>query len=169
MVCPKCGAPSDPRSTKGYCLPHKQEARDAWRAMIADKSGEREKRNAEFADLARRADEAGRKAAAERVPEPMIVVQRANPFDDSSPIVRQYAPVMDGVCGFAWVTIRPGTCSFAHWAKKNLGARKAYYGGVEIWISEYGQSYERKYAYAHAFAEVLQEAGVKAYAGGRLD
>lgn len=169
MSCPKCGEASDPRSTKGYCPTHKREAQEAWRTMISDKAAEREDREAKFAELALRADEAGRRAAAECIPEPMVVVQRANPFDDSSPIVKQYAPVMDGVCGFAWVTIRPGNCSFAHYAKKHLGARKAYYGGVDIWISEYGQSYERKYAYARAFAEVIAEAGINAYAGGRLD
>lgn len=169
MTCPKCGDPSDPRSTKGYCPTHKREARDAWRTMIADKASERDERYAHFADLAQRADEAGRRAAAECIPQPMTVVQHANPLDDSSPIVQSWGPIADGVCGFAWVTIHPGNCSFAHYAKKHLGADKAYYGGVQIWISEYGQSYERKYAYAQAFADVLREDGIKAYASGRLD
>ena len=51
----------------------------------------------EMRELHRRADDAGRKAAAETVPTPMQIVQRANPLDDTSPIVRAYEPVMDGV------------------------------------------------------------------------
>lgn len=169
MTCPKCGEPSDPRSTKGYCQAHKVEARDAWKAMIAEKGKERDERYAKFAELARRADEAGRQAAEACVPQPMTVVQHANPLDDSSPIVRVYEPVMEGVCGFAWVEIYPGNCSFANYAKKHLGASKHYGGGVSIWIGDYGQSYERKSAYAQAFAEVIREEGIKAYAGSRLD
>ncbi len=99
----------------------------------------------------------------------MHVVQRANPFDDSSPVVHRYAPVMDGVCGFAWVTIRPGTSSFARWVSKTGRGRKGYYGGIQIWVSGFGQSMTRKEAYADAFAAVLREAGVSASAGSRMD
>ena len=33
----------------------------------------------------------------------------------------------------------------------------------------YGQSYEKKMAYAQAYAAVIQKAGITAYAQGRLD
>lgn len=131
----------------------------------------------DFSDLHARADAAGKAAAEAHRPTPMHVVQRENPFDDSSPIVRRYAPVMDGVCGFAWINIRPGNSPFANWAKKQSRpgrpdwelARKSYHGGVDIWVSDYGQSYELKLAYARGYAKVLAEAGIKAYASGRLD
>lgn len=121
-----------------------------------------------MAQLFRAADEAGMNAANVVRPAPMVVVQRENPFDDSSPIVKVYEPVMDGVCGFAWVNV-PGNVPFGRYLKER-GARKGYRSGVDFWISGYGQSYERKMAYANAFAAYLRENGVpKAYASGRLD
>lgn len=113
---------------------------------------------------------AGRAAAEACVPEPMYVVQRQHPLDDTSPIVKAYPPVMDGVCGFAWINIKPGNSAFARYLKAKGAARTdSYYGGVSVWVGGYGQSYERKSAYASAFAKVLQEAGIKAYSMGRLD
>jgi hypothetical protein len=121
-------------------------------------------------ELYDRADKAGREAAEACTPVPMHVVERANPLDDSSPIVKQYAPVMSGVCGFAWVSIKPATSSFAKWLKKNeLGRPDSYYGGLTVWVSNYGQSMEKKEAYAGAFAQVLRDAGFKAYSMSRMD
>ena len=77
--------------------------------------------------------------------------------------------VPEGPCGFARVNIKPGTCLAARIAKKFFDAGKSYYGGVDIWISAHGQSYERKLANAQAFAKVLQAAGIQAVADGRLD
>ena len=78
--------------------------------------------------------------------------------------------VADGVCGFAWVTVSPGNSSFAKWLSKNVGARKGYYGGVEVSCREFGQSMQRKEAYANAMAETFRaELGVKAYANSRMD
>lgn len=124
----------------------------------------------EMRELHERAEEAGRKAAEAAVPTPMHVVQRADPLDDTSPVVKRYAPVMAGVCGFAWVTIRPGNSRFANWLKKNTRfARRGYYGGCELPVMGYQQSYERKMAYATAYADVLREVGIEATPGGRLD
>jgi len=125
---------------------------------------------AEAKDLFARAQEAGRIAAEAITPEPMYVVRRENPLDDTSPIVKRYPPVLDGVCGFAWVLIKPGNSSLARQLKAlGLARTDSYYGGVSIWISGYGQSYERKLAHAAAAAKVFQEAGVKAMSMGRLD
>ena len=63
------------------------------------------------------------------------------------------------ICGFAWVNIKPGNSSFALWLKKQDIAHKAYYGGVDIWISGYDQSHDLKYAHAQGMAEVFQSAG----------
>lgn len=112
---------------------------------------------------------AGVAAAEACTPTPMIVVERENPLDDNSPVKHQYAPVTAGVCGFAWVTVFPGNSSFARWLASSGRGRKAYKGGMEIWISDYDQSYERKTAHAAAMAQAFRDAGIKAYSGGRLD
>ena len=125
---------------------------------------------AEARALFARAQEAGRIAADATTPQPMYVVQRQNPLDDNSPIVKAYAPVMSGVCGFAWTIIKPGNGSFArHLKSLGLARPSDYYGGVMVSASEYGQSYEKKSAHAAAFAAVLKEAGIRAYAMSRLD
>jgi hypothetical protein len=122
----------------------------------------------EFRNIFKQADEAGKKAAAALTPTPMVVVEHTNPLINS-PVKKVYAPVMDGVCGFAWVVIYPGNSAAANYAKKNLGFRKAYEGGVSLWIGGFGQSMERKEAYAYAYSEVLQENGIKSYANSRMD
>jgi len=114
------------------------------------------------------AHDAGMIAGAKALPTPMTVQQHASPFNDNSPVVKEWH-VPEGACGFAWVTIRPGTCSFAKWLKKNDLASVAYGGGMQVWVHQFNQSVERKEAYAHAFAEVLRLHGIKAYAGSRLD
>jgi len=134
--------------------------------------------NAHLAD----AEEAGRAAAAERVPEPMNVVQHADVLDDSSPIVKRYAPVMAGVCGFAWVSLKGGTRLANTMKKRYKGDRlgvdrvrdvifgKDWPSGMKLSIMGFGQSMERKEAYAHAYAQSLREAGYEGvYAGSRMD
>ncbi len=121
-------------------------------------------------ELFNRAHQAGMVAGTGHTPEPMYLVERENPFDDTSKVIHAYEPVMDGVCGFAWVNVKPGTSRFARWIRANdKGRSDDYYGGTTVWVRYFDQSYERKLAYAEAFAEVLQEAGIRAYAHGRLD
>lgn len=115
-----------------------------------------------------KAHEAGTAKAKATQPTPMIVTQHENMLDDSSPVKKQWW-VDQGVCGFAWVTIHPGTSKAARYAKEHYGASKGYPSGMQIWISDFGQSMELKEAYAQGFAAVLQEAGIKAYAGSRMD
>jgi hypothetical protein len=76
--------------------------------------------------------------------------------------------VSEGACGFAWVTIK-GTTPFARWAKAAKKVSKAYPTGYWFWVSEFGQSVDRKEKYARAFAKVLNEHGITAYADSRLD
>jgi hypothetical protein len=122
-----------------------------------------------FEELFNSAHSAGMNAGTKNSPEPMVVVQRANPLDDSSPVVKQYPVVMDGLCGFAWVTVRPANCGFAKWLKENKRARKGYHGGIQYWVHEFNQSISRKEAYANAFAAVLKAAGIDACSESRLD
>jgi hypothetical protein len=116
------------------------------------------------------ADIEGNHAANDCIPTPMIVGSPThilgNDIDPNKPTY--YVP--SGVCGFAWINVRDGRSSFARWLKKNdLGRPDSYYGGVTIWVYKFGQSYEKKRAYAGAFSSVLNEAGIKAYSMSRLD
>ncbi len=114
---------------------------------------------------------AGMAAGQRKTPIPMVVEQHSSPLDDNSPVEQQWT-VPDGVCGFAWVRITPATCSFVKFLKsKNMGSYSDYQGGWIIWVQEFNQSYERKMAYADAFAGVIQHyiKGVSCYASGRLD
>lgn len=78
--------------------------------------------------------------------------------------------VPGGPCGFAWVNVKPGNSAFAKWLVKTGRARKdTYYGGVTIWISEYGQSMEAKYAHAAAMVKELTAEGIRCYAASRMD
>lgn len=122
-----------------------------------------------FEELYNRADAAGRAAVSGFTPVPMVVgtaIGFSNQIDPSKPTYFE----ADGVCGFAWVNVKPGNSAFANWLKKSSKARPdSYYGGVTIWVSEFNQSMQKKEVYAHAFAKVLAEAGVKAYAASRMD
>lgn len=125
---------------------------------------------AAFRALYHKAHDAGNAAAAACVPVPMHVVGRANPLDDSSPIVKRYAPVMDGVCGFAWINVKPGNSAFAKFLKaEGLARSDSYEGGVCVWVGAFNQSLSRKEAYAHAFANVLSNEGIRAYSMSRMD
>lgn len=127
------------------------------------------KRDREFQILFNTARIAGLEAGQNAGVVPMVVQEHANMANDASPVVRQYF-VEGGVCGFAWIKVRPANCPFANWLKKNGHVRGvAYQGGVDIWVHEFGQSMQRKEAFAHAFAEVIYKAGIKAYAQSRID
>jgi hypothetical protein len=110
----------------------------------------------QWAELDRRAHAAGMAAGQAARPAPMTIVEHTNPWDDSSPIKRTYAPVMDGICGTAYVKVRPGNSSFARWLKKHRGAFTAYYGGVQFSVNDFGQSVERGLAYASAYGAVVR-------------
>lgn len=130
------------------------------REKIAAEKHARANRYQEFAALAERAREAGLKAGIEAAPVPMHVIDELR---------GQLWRVDDGACGFAWITVKPANSSFAIWAKKNGIMRPAYGGGVDYWVSEFGQSIDRKHAFAVAYAAVLRAAGINAIAGSRLD
>ncbi len=112
---------------------------------------------------------AGLAAASACVPVPMTVQQRENPLDDNSAIVYQER-VNDGVCGFAWIEVRPARGGFATYARNNaIGKYSEYSKCVRISVPLNTQSYEIKMAYASAYANVLAKMGIDAYGNGRLD
>lgn len=117
----------------------------------------------------KQADTAGKAAADACVPVPMYVGTPTHPLghdiDPSKPVYH----VPDGVCGFAWVNWK-GNTGWGRWtAREGLTRKDTYYGGQTYWISGYGQSMERKEAYARAFAAVLNEHGIPATAMSRMD
>ena len=114
---------------------------------------------------------AGRAAGVAATPKPMVVGTPTTLLGDDIDSTKPTYYVPDGVCGFAWVVIRPGNSSLARHAVKlaigGSGGRGG--GGVSIWIRDHGQSLERKNRHARAYAEVLGAYGVTAYAQSRMD
>lgn len=113
---------------------------------------------------------AGKKAAARTSPRPMMVGTAvdvlSNEIDYDKPVY--YVP--DGVCGFAWVSIRPRNSAFAKWLKaNNLARSNDYEKAMVISIRDYGQSMELKEAHAVAMATVFEAHGIKATANSRID
>lgn len=102
----------------------------------------------------------GRNAAATAVCTPMVVTWNGGANREV---------VEDGVCGFAWVNIKPATGPFVKYLKAQGIGHKAYHGGWDIWISDYGQSMTRKEAHARAMAEFLRTHGLVAHANSRMD
>ena len=100
---------------------------------------------------------AGSAAHTAAVPEPMTVVGGDKSYF-----------VSEGMCGFSWVKIK-GNTPFGRHCKKVGIARPAYGGGLQIRYPYPSQSYDRGQAWAYAFADVLKDNGVFAYADGRLD
>jgi hypothetical protein len=123
----------------------------------------------DFQDLYKRAHQAGLNAAVSEKVQPMIVGTPKSIFSNEIDETKPTYFVEDGSCGFGEIVIKPGNSRFANWLKKNNIASTRYGGGVSVWVSEFGQSYQRKMAYAQAFSEVLRKADINAFATGRLD
>lgn len=116
------------------------------------------------------ADKAGKAAAEACKPVAMVVGEETSLFSGKLDTSKPMHYVSDGVCGFAWVNVKPGTSAFAKWLKaKKLARTDDYYGGVCVWVGAYNQSMQRKEAYAYAFARVLNDKGIKAIARSRMD
>lgn len=121
-----------------------------------------------FEALFAQADAAGKLAAEDAVPTPMVVGSETQPFSGFLDYSKPTYYVSEGLCGFAWVNFK-GNTAFGRWAKRTGRATKSYGGGLQVWVSGFGQSVTRKSAYAQAFATVLTEAGITAFSGSRLD
>lgn len=122
-----------------------------------------------FQALYNQAYEAGMNAMYQTKTTPMVVGSEthfgSNQIDYNKPTYF----VQDGVCGFAWVVIKPANSGFAKWLVQSGLGRKHYNGGVSYWVHDGRQSVQLKEAFAYAFANVLSENGIRAYADSRLD
>lgn len=137
--------------------------------LIAEREAAKAIKGAQFNALYAEAYNAGLEAGKAARPAAMLVGSPSSPFGNAIDASKPMYYVSEGACGFAWVNIRPGNSPFANWLKAKRLARPAYAGGVEIWISAFGQSVDRKDAMAQAMAKVFSDAGIKAYAGSRMD
>ena len=128
------------------------------REKIAAEKAERVNRYAKYQEIIDKAYKAGIEAGKNARPIPMYVIDQGIPIDR----------IDDGACGFAWIAFA-GNTAFGKWAKKQGLARSHYPSGLCIWVSEFGQSVDRKDAFAGAYAKVLKDNGIDAYSGSRLD
>lgn len=137
---------------------------------------------ADMKALIARAGEAGEAAFRGAVPTPMVVYTPRDVMgsltggddggaDPSQPIYG----VSEGICGTAWVNVKPGGSRFARYLlSEGMARRDSYAGGVamstwKVCGDRYSQSYARWDAAATAIAKVLREAGIEAWAQSRID
>jgi len=124
---------------------------------------------ANFEALFYKADAAGMAAGEAATPTPMVVGSPSSLFGNDVALSKPTYFVADGVCGFALVKIK-GNSAFGRWAKKAGKARPDYPSGLAISAAgRFNQSMQRKEAWANAFANVLSEHGIDAYAQSRMD
>lgn len=172
-----CALHTAPRSK--YCAVHKSEARAAWRAMISEKSAQREfdaklLRSLVFDSVANATNE-GMRAASTATVEPIGFVTGMFCPGDNTP---HY--IASGICGFAWVKLK-GARGAMRQAFIDAGFAEASGTGLSLWVREFGQSYDRKRAFAEAFVESLRESvadwgtdfpaalKLEIYSGSRVD
>ena len=96
-----------------------------------------------------------------------VAVERANPLDDSSEIVKVYEQPFE-LCGFAAIQVRGANKGYGRWVvASGTGKTDSYNGGALVRVSGFGQSHGRKVSYARAYADsaqaALQAAGEDAF------
>jgi hypothetical protein len=111
--------------------------------------------NAKWEAIYAIAERTGRVAAEECIPTPMKVIG----FDVE----------MEGMCGFAHVRVPDARKDFARWAVRSGKGSKHYISGATIYANVNSPSYDRRVAYAEAFAAVLSLNGVECSVHSRLD
>ena len=74
-------------------------------------------------------------------------------------------------CGFAWVTVFEKASTRLGRKLKEVGFRKSYSGGLQLWNPSHFpcQNVDTLEEGARAYADVLKKYGIEAYAGSRLD
>jgi len=110
-----------------------------------------------FDEIYTKAYQAGVEAGTNCIPTPMVVGHETSLLSGKLDTSRPVEVVNDGVCGFAWINIKPANSAFANYLRrKGYGRTDSYYGGLSVWVHEFGQSYQRKVKFAGAFAEVIR-------------
>lgn len=122
------------------------------------------------------ASEAAVKAYKEAKPHPVIFGQAVDIFSNKM-VPGSEELCTEGVCGFAWINIKPARGPFISWLKKNNRGDRGVYGGWTLGtydITDHtcnSQSLARKEAACRAFVEVLREyfPGMRIWVSSRLD
>lgn len=123
-------------------------------------------------ELYAKAHAAGMEAFYAAKPVPMVVGTPKSLFSNEIDYSKPTEFVADGVCGNAWVIIKPARGKFVSYLKANRLGRAGDYGGLHVrpkGEAAVSQSMQRKEAYCAAFARVLEEAGITAYSDSRMD
>lgn len=132
----------------------------------------------EYRKVFQYAQRAGKSALEKCVPKPMVVQEVG--LDDQPYEGSQTWIVEDGVCGFAWVTV------YAVDGQKIHRGRKIFYPFIDVlrqagfkwdsyeknfklWVTAGNQSMTKKEAFGEAYVKVLNENGIEAYMGSRMD
>ena len=76
-----------------------------------------------------------------------------------------------GYCGFAWVNVPVKASTKLGRALKEVGFRKSYYGGLDLWNpgGSFTQSMDIKEHGAVAYARTLVQHGIDAHMSSRAD
>ena len=84
------------------------------------------------------AHSAGMAAGHGCTPTPMVVGTPTTPLGDDIDYSKDTYYVADGMCGFAWINIKPARGKFVTWLKKaGIGRTDSYYGGYTVWAVSY--------------------------------
>lgn len=157
-VCASGNSPKHGPWQSKYCWEHKKLAKKAWKEKIEAEKEERVSRENRFGQIIGAALARAHNDGEAHSPTPMIVEQHQDMLDDSSPVKKSWF-VEQGVCGFVWVNLKPATSSFCRFLQKKAPGwkRDSYYGGLTYWVFQFGQSYEKKVAFARELAKALNE------------
>jgi hypothetical protein len=170
MNCQNCDQPTVGKSK--YCSTHRAEARANFKAMCEDSKLARQERDEKFEKLLNQLAAIADVAYQLAQPTPMAVYETAGLSDAPKPGGRSWY-VSEGVCGFAWVVIKPATSSFAKYLARNEIGYKAYDGGwvlpMHYFIAGMSQSLERAEQAAYAVAQELRNNNINCFATSRMD
>lgn len=129
-----------------------------------------------FSNICNEAHNAGMAAVEKLQVIPMVVGQETSLFSNQIDYSKPTYYVEDGVCGFAWVNVKPKNKGNTRLGKQERAvlesqdfSKSSYEKTYQLWISKFNQSMQKKEAYAYAFAKVLRDYGFDAYAGSRMD
>jgi hypothetical protein len=138
------------------------------------------KNDRKYGAIIKQAHEAGMIAGEGITPVPMVIGTPTTTFGNDIDYTKPVEIINAGACGFAYVHIA-GNTSFGRWAlaktklaqigssARGLFRKSEYHGGLVMPVFEFGQSMERKEAYAREFARVLDYNGVVAHSSSRMD
>jgi hypothetical protein len=154
-ICSSAGCVQHTAPRSKYCAVHKSEARAAWFEMVREKSAQRAADKSALtllvSDAFNHAHSAGFAAGIAADVEPIGLVTGMFCPGDKTP---HY--ISSGICGFAWVDVK-GARGLMRQSFIDAGfSESAYKGGLSYWVGAFGTSYDRKSAYADAFALSLR-------------